>query len=267
MNPPRCSTTCGGISKQCEHPRIIFQAFQQEPTMSEAAFEAALSTHPLDDAIWRALSGKQNHLALGDARAWRYPSAVTAFGALADSSDASFDALRALIAEDGPVALVTTNTFDPPPGFAVLRRGDVSQMVWQGNVEAPPDVQYVTLTQDDVPDMLALTAATQPGPFGPRTIELGRYIGVRMDGKLVAMAGERTQLDGFTEISAICVDPVARGRGYAASLTKLLIAAIVARGDTPYLHVFTSNEGAIALYRKLGFVERRVVYLTVLGLR
>jgi predicted GNAT family acetyltransferase len=223
-------------------------------------------SHPLDDAIWRALNGKQSALALGDARARRYPSSVTAFAAMADSSAASFDALRTLIEADGPVAMVTTHAFEPPAEFTVKRRGHLLQMMWQSTVETVSDFEPIALTQDDVPDMLALATATQPGPFATRTIELGRYIGVRLDGKLVAMAGERTRLDGYTEISAVCVDPIARGRGYAAALMKLLIASIVARGETPYLHVFTSNEGAIALYRKLGFVDRRELHLTVLGL-
>jgi predicted GNAT family acetyltransferase len=116
----------------------------------------------------------------------------------------------------------------------------------------------------DVPAMLALAAATQPGPFGPRTIELGRYLGIRRGGTLVAMAGERMRLDGFTEISAVCVHPDHRGRGYAADLVLALAASIVARSEVPFLHVFSSNAAAISLYRKLGFAPRRRLHLAVL---
>nr|WP_232519292.1 GNAT family N-acetyltransferase [Caballeronia insecticola] len=224
--------------------------------------------HPLDRVVWRALSSTQNAIALGDYRAWRYAPSMTAFGAMPDSSAGSFDALRALIEASGPVALVETNEVFAPAGISVVRRGTLLQMVWEGASHEPRKsraLQHVTLGQADVPDMLALAAATQPGPFGPRTVELGRYLGMRESGKLVAMAGERMRLDGYTEISAVCVDESARGRGYAAGLMNALIDSIAARGEKPFLHVFTSNRTAIGLYRALGFVERRMLHLTVLG--
>jgi hypothetical protein len=113
--------------------------------------------------------------------------------------------------------------------------------------------------------MLALASVTQPGPFGPRTIELGEYWGVRRRGVLVAMAGERMRLDGFTEISSVCVDAAQRGQGFAADLVRSLVASIVARSEIPFLHAFTSNHPAIVLYRKLGFALRRRMHLAVLG--
>jgi predicted GNAT family acetyltransferase len=112
--------------------------------------------------------------------------------------------------------------------------------------------------------MIALANVTQPGPFGPRTIELGHYIGVRRQGALVAMAGERLRLDGFTEISAVCVEPAHRGHGFAAELVRSLASSIAARSEIPFLHVFSSNHAAIALYRKLGFTLRRRMHLAVL---
>jgi predicted GNAT family acetyltransferase len=221
--------------------------------------------HPLDAVIWNALTGKQSHLALGDARARRYPTDIGRFAALADHSPESFEALRSLIGAQDPVALVTADELVLPLGFSVVRRAVLLQMIWQGKLGQQSELRHVSLAEADVPDMLALTAATEPGPFGPRTIELGQYIGVRSEGKLAAMAGERMRLDGFTEISAVCVDPAFRGRGYAAELMKLLIAAISARGETPFLHVFTSNQSAIALYRKLGFVDRHEMHLAVIS--
>ena len=96
-------------------------------------------------------------------------------------------------------------------------------------------------------------SVTKPGPFGPRTIELGHYIGIRRQGVLVAMAGERMRLDGFTEISGVCVEPAYRGHGFAADLVGSLASSIAARTEVPFLHVFSSNHAAIALYRKLRF--------------
>src|ERR1700761_8553656 len=234
--------------------------------MSEAQPRSdANGAHPLDAVIWNALAGKQNHLAIGDARARRYPTDIGRFAAVADHSPESFEALRSLIDAQDSVALVTADEVALPSGFSVVRRAALLQMIWQGKLGQQSELQHVSLAGADVPDMLALTAATEPGPFGPRTIELGQYIGVRSEGKLAAMAGERMRLDGFTEISAVCVDPAFRGRGYAGDLMKLLIAAISARGETPFLHVFTSNQSAIALYRKLGFVDRHEMRLAVVS--
>lgn len=133
--------------------------------------------HPLDRVVWNALTGRQRRFAVGHDRAWRFPAAVAPFAAIEDTSAASFDALRALIAAHGPAALVTPDEIEPPAGWSVIRRANLLQMVWQRTLDPAPESGYVTLGEADVPDMLALTTAAQPGPFGPRTFELGHYIG------------------------------------------------------------------------------------------
>jgi predicted GNAT family acetyltransferase len=234
--------------------------------MSEvAAKKETRNTHALDNVIWTALTGRQRHLAVGDARVLRYVPAVAPFASMADTSPASFEALRELIQAYGHVALTTVEALTPPAGFSVLRQTTLLQMIWQGDPAPATALDHVRLAERDVPDMLALTAATEPGPFGPRTIELGSYLGVRRQGKLAAMAGERMKIEGYTEISAVCVDPAFRGQGLAAGLMRLLIANICARGETPFLHVLKSNESAISIYRAMGFVDRRELHLTVLG--
>ncbi|MBY8604352.1 GNAT family N-acetyltransferase [Burkholderia arboris] len=222
-------------------------------------------THVLDRVAWNALTGKQRRFALGNDRAWRFPAAIAPFAAIADTSAASFDALSELVAAHGPTALVTPDEIEPPAGLPVIRRATLLQMVWQGTPDSAYESEHVTLGEADVPDMLALTAAAQPGPFGPRTFELGRYIGVRSEGRLAAMAGERMQLDGYTEISAVCVDAAFRRQGLAARLVRSLIASIGARSETPFLHVLTTNQVAIERYVALGFVVRREMRLLVLG--
>jgi predicted GNAT family acetyltransferase len=233
--------------------------------MSEEDRGRNIVEHPLDNVVWKARTGKQRRFALGNEQVLRYPAAVAPFAAMADHSPASFDALRGLIQAEGPSALTTPVELRVPAGFSVLRHAKLVQMIWGSESSPTSTLEHDRLVERDVPDMLALTTATEPGPFGPRTFELGEYLGVRFDGKLVAMAGERMKLDGLTEISAVCVDPAFRGQGHAIGLMKLLIAAIRARGETPFLHVLASNESAIAIYRKLGFVERRNMHLTVLG--
>jgi ribosomal protein S18 acetylase RimI-like enzyme len=222
-------------------------------------------THPLDKVVWNALAGRHRGFAEGDERVRRYASTIAPFGAMTDRSPESFRTLHTLIEQHGPTTLVTVDEVVPPAGFSIMRRDTLLQMIWRGEPEPQNELPHVTLTVEDVPEILALVAATQPGPFGPRTIELGTYIGVRHEGKLAAMSGERMKPDGFTEISAVCVDPAFRGQGLAASLMNLLISVIVSRAETPFLHVLASNHGAIALYRKLGFVERRAMHLKTLG--
>ncbi|MEX3937303.1 GNAT family N-acetyltransferase [Paraburkholderia phymatum] len=222
----------------------------------------ASGIHPLDDVVWNALVATHQRFSLGNSGAIRYQADVAPFAAMAGYSPESFAALRSLIEAQGPVTLVTTDEVVPPPGFSVTRRVVVLQMIWQGTLDRRDELQHVRLAVADVPEMLALTTATRPGPFGPRTIELGSYFGVRSQDELVAMAGERMRLDGFTEISAVCVDEAFRGRGYAASLMGLLISTITARGETPFLHVYASNLTAISLYRTLGFIDRRELHLT-----
>jgi ribosomal protein S18 acetylase RimI-like enzyme len=223
--------------------------------------------HPLDAVIWRALTSIQKDLARGDERARRYPAAIAPFAATIDVEPASFRSLLALVGGDDRIALFTAEEVEPPSAFTVIRRDAVDQMVFaDANARVvQPGGPIVALGAADVPEMLSLASVTQPGPFGARTIELGHYIGIRRRGVLVAMAGERMRLDGFTEISAVCVEPAYRGHGFAVDLVGALAASIAARSEVPFLHVFSSNHAAIALYGKLGFALRRRMHLAVLG--
>ncbi len=248
-----------------QHPIITWGRVMRDQTGETD--QAQATTHPLDHVVWNALVGAQARFAEGDDRARRYPAAITPFAATADDTPGSWQSLLGLLGPDGRAALTTPDQIQVPRAFAVLRRDTVEQMVL--DPAALPDLAFETgietLSAADAPAMLQLTALTQPGPFGPRTIELGQYIGIRRDGTLAAMAGERMRLTGFTEISAVCVHPDHRGHGYAADLILTLGRSIAGRSETPFLHVFTSNTPAIALYRKLGFVQRRQLHLTVIA--
>jgi predicted GNAT family acetyltransferase len=124
--------------------------------------------------------------------------------------------------------------------------------------------EVVALQEADAPQMLALATLTRPGPFSSATHRLGDFIGVKQDGVLVAMAGERMKPDGYTEVSGVCTHPDHRGQGYASGLMAIVARRILDRGETPFLHAYATNTGAIQLYEGLGFIIRRTVILTVL---
>lgn len=224
--------------------------------------------HPLDEVIWCSLTSTQAPMARGDDYARRYPPQVAPFAAPVDFTPRSFQSLLGLMERDDDlIALFTLEEITPPAPFFVVRRERVDQMVLVDPDACRSSIAsgIEVLTEADIPAMLTLTGATRPGPFGPRTIELGRYIGVRHEGALVAMAGERMRLTGFTEISAVCVDPAHRGQGLAAAMMRVLVEPILDRSETPFLHAFSTNAPAIALYQRLGFALRRRVHLAVLG--
>ena len=229
--------------------------------MTSLALTAAQKA-ALDNPIWASLTTAHRHLAKGDAAVRRYPAQIAPFAAFAQETSRASEELRAL-AGDGPVALFTPAPVAPIDGLEVQVQAPIRQMAFAG---APGDssATFETLGAADVPAMLELTAMTKPGPFFPRTHELGQYIGVRHGDRLVAMAGERMRFDRCTEISAVCVHPDHRGKGYAAMLIKALVKAIADRGESSFLHVFDSNQSAIALYHRLGFAARAALQVTVL---
>jgi predicted GNAT family acetyltransferase len=226
---------------------------------------SASSTHPLDHPIWNALTSTQNSLAEGGARARRYPPAIAPFAAMADMSPPSFAALGELMSRSDQAVLFTTEPVTAPAEFKLLLAASGEQMIGVPVETKMRSAEIITLGVADVPAMMELTKLTRPGPFTPRTHELGTFLGIRIDGQLVAMAGERMKPANYSEMTAVCVHPDYRGRGYAQMLLGAVSRQIVARGEIPFLHVFSDNAGAIALYRRQGMEIRRRIFVTVLG--
>lgn len=221
---------------------------------------------PLDNPIWHALIGPHAKFALGRGAARRYPPEVSPFSAIAEPTEAAYADLAADSAPGADVRLVHRSEEPAPSGWETVNARSLEQMVLPSTAlpphGLPAESRAVPLGLDDVPDMLALVELTRPGPFGPRTVEMGDYIGVRdPDGHLIAMAGERLRFDGHTEISAVCVHPDARGQGLAAALIFRVARPIFARGQVPFLHVFPDNP-AMDLYARLGFRWRATLWLT-----
>ncbi|MGY3697930.1 ribosomal protein S18 acetylase RimI-like enzyme [Bradyrhizobium sp. USDA 3240] len=219
--------------------------------------------HPLDRPIWSALTTRQRDLAEGGAEARRFPVAIAPFADMADMSPESFAALGALLSGPDIAVLFTPDPVPVPPEFKVLLAETGEQMIGTPAEFSLPGVEIVRLGAADVPAMMALTDMTKPGPFSARTHELGNFFGIRVGGELVAMTGERMKPGNYTEMTAVCVHPDHRGRGYAQALLSAVGRQIVARGELPFLHVFTGNASAIALYRRQGMEICRRLHITV----
>jgi len=218
----------------------------------------------LDRPIWQALCTRQAEFATGNDLALRYDAEVSPFAAAADDGAAALAALADLIPAAGSVLLLQRGDCPAPPGTREDMRAEGLQMVAERLAEPRHSCSFVDLTAADAPEMRELALLTRPGPFLPRTHELGQFIGVREHGRLVAMAGERMKLPGHTEVSGICTHPDFRGRGLAGALTCEIVRRVAARGEIPFLHVYAKNETAIRLYRSLGFMPRATLSVVLL---
>ncbi len=218
----------------------------------------------LDNAVWTALTTKQAQHAHTSALARRFPPEMTLLGALAANTAMAFDSLAQLIQRDA-VTLYFTSPPQMPAGWEIVRAVELHQMVQETNPpptserDAAPEV--IELTPADVPEMSVLYTATRPGrTLCPRIQKLGQFLGIREDGKLVAMGGLRLHLAGYREITTVATLPGHEGRSYATAIVRSLIERIRSRGDRPFLTVRSDNTRAIEIYHRLGFKERTLLY-------
>ncbi|WP_435417400.1 GNAT family N-acetyltransferase [Parerythrobacter aurantius] len=223
----------------------------------------------LDRQVWNMLHGRLAHLAQGTDAAKRIDPRYGPFAAARDRGEEAQAALVALL--DGPddrLWLVEPESAPCPPGAQIVRTAELVQMVADG--EPPdneaPDPAIMTLGEEDAAEMAEIALATEPGPWGALTHRYGQFYGIRIDGRLAAMAGERMlPAPGLAEVSGVCTWPEYRGQGLARRLIKRVMAGQRARGDVPYLHSYAHNAGAIGLYQSLGFRPRRTMWVTVLA--
>jgi ribosomal protein S18 acetylase RimI-like enzyme len=216
----------------------------------------------LDNPAYAALCGPHARFAQVSGRARRYPVDVAPFLALPSSPSAQDWRDAEVLVAPGALVGVRYGDAELPDGWRALDRFDLVQMTGE-RVTGADCAEAIPLTAADVPEMLELIAQTEPGPFLPRTVELGDYLGIRRDGALVAMAGERFRLEGWTEISAVCTSPDHRGQGLASRLVGALIEGIQRRSERVFLHVLATNTAAIGLYEELGFRVRQTATLNV----
>jgi ribosomal protein S18 acetylase RimI-like enzyme len=220
----------------------------------------------LDRPIWFALEGRQRRFAIGDGLARRFPPDVSPFIACIDDSPEAVAAVTELLGERDAALFMQRTPAPLPPRTRRLDGGRGVQMVADGFAPFDPPPGIVVLNEHDAPAMLALATLTQPGPFRARTHELSQFFGFKDEsGQLLAMAGERLQLPGMSEVSGVCTHPEARGRGLAEQLTRHVAGVIAGRGETPFLHTFADNAAAIRIYERIGFRHRCFVEVTVIG--
>jgi len=222
--------------------------------------------HMLDNPIFNALETCQTHFAETYGVVRRFPAEVTPLGGFPEPNAEGFACVRGLLAAGGGLGLFLPDRIEAPEGLEIMLEGALLQMILENDARLEPNrksYDFIELGEADVPEMVELATLTKPGPFGTRTREMGKYLGIRKDGKLVAMAGERLKLPGYTEISAVCTHPDHLGHGYAGFLMTILAERIRERHEIPILHVRPENTRAVQLYERLGFKHRLLSHYAV----
>lgn len=224
--------------------------------------------HTLDNVIWQALTTRQAHFSQASGSARKFLSDVGPLSAFEVGVADGFQSLAALLGDQDVGVLFLEHPYEAREGWEWIAGATLVQMVGDNAIarvtHSNGKHQLVELGLCDSPEMIELTHLTKPGPFGRRTHELGTYLGIRNGNKLVAMAGERLKVPGFTEVSAVCTHPDYLGRGYASTLMLEVMRRIRDRDETPFLHVRGDNDRAIALYERLGFRTRWTGHFAVL---
>ena len=221
--------------------------------------------HVLNSPAWNALVSGNSNLSFGNEQVKDFDKEVSPFAALKETSEENFQTLYELIPEGSVLLFVSPVEMEIPSLWKVLNCIKGIQMIFKSEIEqGEPSLKLIPLTEEHVPQMLALTKLTNPGPFASRTIDFGHYHGVFDGDRLVAMAGQRLHIFNYAEISAVCTHPDYLGRGYAKQLLIYQINRINAASEIPFLHVRYDNERAIKVYESLGFSTRREIYFYVM---
>lgn len=225
----------------------------------------ATTARLLDNIFWHTLVGPHARYATGAKDARRYAPGFSPIVAFANVGHPDLDALTPYC-EAGEQLYCGGWSAAVPAGWRIEEESTMFSMVW--NAEPPltdPAPEAVRLGPQHVAQVLKLAALTHPGPFGPRTIELGEYFGIFEGQRLLAMAGERMQAGVLREVSGVCTHPDFQGRGFAQRLMNKVILRELGRNETPFLHVMSDNRSARQLYERIGFHNHRETVVRVIS--
>jgi predicted GNAT family acetyltransferase len=225
-----------------------------------------MSTHRLDRAVWDSLNTRHSRFSVGGELARKFTADIGPLAASRDDSPESLAALAELVPAEGSLILLQAEPIHVPPGIATVSTAEGVQMV-ADEVPGPGPAAHMIkpLYPRDYPEMFELATLTKPGPFERNTARLGEFWAIHENGRIAAMAGERMRNPGFCEVSAVCVHPDFRGRGFGRELTAHVARLIIERGEQPFLHAYSTNTGAIQLYETLGFQLRAKVNVAVIA--
>jgi predicted GNAT family acetyltransferase len=219
----------------------------------------------LERPVWSSLITHHAVMSEGGELARRFVRDINLFASARDDSPQALTALAALVEPAESIFVLQVPKIVVPDGLVEVKAARGVQMLATRTIVADATGEDIlSLTDRDAPEMLALARLTEPGPFLERTHRMGSFLGIRVGGRLAAMAGERMRFPGYTEVSGVCTHPDFRGRGYARRLSAIVASGIVARGEQPFLHAWKTNYAAISLYETLGFQIRTEVNVSVL---
>jgi predicted GNAT family acetyltransferase len=220
-------------------------------------------SHVLDRPVWSALDTRHRIFAYGDKLARRYPASIVPFAATATDDAESLQAFGRLVSPGESVIMAQVDAIALPDGLSAISTADAVQMVAETPLPVVSDERVQQLTYEDAAEMLALATLTKPGPFTLKALSLGDFWGVKINGRLAAMAGERMKQPGYSELSGVCSHPDFRGGGLGRLLSLFVSNRIRARGEVPYLHAYANNANAIGLYESIGFRLRSTMNVAV----
>jgi len=220
-------------------------------------------SHILDRPVWSALATRHQAFAEGKTLARRYRPTIVPFAATATDNAESLQALAKLVPAGETVVLAQADPIALPRELVAVSTADAVQMIAERSLQAVTDPRVEQLTRQDAAEMLALASLTKPGPFTLEALSLGDFWGVKIDGRLAAMAGERMKQPGYSELSGVCSHPDFRGGGLGRLLSLFVANRIMARGEIPYLHAYANNVAAIGLYESIGFRLRSAMNIAV----
>ncbi len=227
----------------------------------------------LDNPIWSALSTNHKSLATNDANdlVRIYPRDLLPMAGLKDLNQESFQVLSSMLEDGRRLGICVSEKPEIPDYFKIVMQFDTAQMI---RYKAPElfeskfDDKIIELEESDIERMQELVDLTKPGPFTSRTIQFGKFFGIKDGERLVAMTGQRMSIQNddctFSEVSGVCTHPDFQGRGYARALVNRVCQEMESRFEIPFLHVIASNTSAVKSYTACGFIQRRIMQYLII---